>query len=299
MNPSNFITIYCNKCSKEFCSKNPLVQLKQHLRWCNKKYEFLEQFSLSKEKIQNEYDLLGSVLEFKNKYPFWDNFTHYYRLFKELDIDYSLKKSLEKQTTKDKRTKTHFERYGIEHNFKKEAKSRKKWEKRLFEKEGITNVFQREDVKNKSIETFLNKYSTELWKHSLTVRGSGIISKLNRVVFELLDNLKIDYSIEYKLNAKSIGKNYFSYDILLNNSKKIIEVNGDYWHGNPLIYKETDIILKGSSQEILVTDKWKKDKIKIDFAINQGYDVLILWENEFKNGEQYIIDKIKNFKEKI
>ena len=64
---------------------------------------------------------------------------------------------------------------------------------------------------------------------------------------------------------------------------KIIEINGDYWHGNPECYLENDIILKNTNSEILVKDKWAKDKEKIDFAISNGFDILIIWEKDLKH----------------
>lgn len=53
---------------------------------------------------------------------------------------------------------TYMKSCGKPHNFYKGSKSRNKWEKSLLEKEGITNVFQRESVKKKSKQTLIEKY---------------------------------------------------------------------------------------------------------------------------------------------
>jgi len=47
---------------------------------------------------------------------------------------------------------------GASHNFSRKSISRKKWEQKLLEEEGITNVFQREEVKNKSKKTLKKLY---------------------------------------------------------------------------------------------------------------------------------------------
>ena len=60
--------------------------------------------------------------------------------------------------TKNKAKQTYLKHYGCEHNFCKNSESRKEWEQRLLDTEGITNVFQRESVKQKSKETLLKNY---------------------------------------------------------------------------------------------------------------------------------------------
>lgn len=46
---------------------------------------------------------------------------------------------------------------GSEHNFSKQSSSRKKWEKRLKDEEGIDNVFQRESIKERAKKKHLEK----------------------------------------------------------------------------------------------------------------------------------------------
>jgi len=51
---------------------------------------------------------------------------------------------------------------GTEHNFSKESRLRKDWEDRLLKEEGIINVFQRDNVKAKIIETIKKKFKSRL-----------------------------------------------------------------------------------------------------------------------------------------
>lgn len=236
-------------------------------------------YNLTAEKIQKEYDILGSAFELDKKYPFFRSYFDFYRLFIELNINVSTKKSANNKRILEKRKRTTFERLGVYHNMDKNSSSRKKWEKRLLEEEGITNVFQRESVKQRLTETIIRRYETELWKHALTVRGSGIISKINKIVFDILEEEGIDFKIEFKI--KKDNGYYYSYDILIGN--KIIEVNGDYWHCNPKVYKSTYILLRGTSGEKTAKEKWTVDKIKNDYAIRKGYKMLIIWEYNLKN----------------
>lgn len=50
---------------------------------------------------------------------------------------------------------------GATHNFSKKSSSRKEWENRLLENEGIINVFQRENVKQKSKKSINIKYGVD------------------------------------------------------------------------------------------------------------------------------------------
>lgn len=192
-----------------------------------------------------------------------------------------------------KRRKTNLKRYGSDHNFNKDHQSRKKWEKRLQDEEGITNVFQREDVKQKSRDTFLRRYGFESPAELQMSRGKNTYSSVHREVVEFLGENGVDVVIEYKVPKDKCG--YYSYDIQLVDTNKIIEVYGDYWHGNPEIYNDNDLILKGSSREMKVKDKHRCDKKKNDFAIKLGYSVLVVWENDLKNNRNETNELILNY----
>ena len=72
--------------------------------------------------------------------------------------------------------------------------------------------------------------------------------------------------------------------------KKIIEFFGDYWHGNPIKYSPTDLIRKK-----LVSSIWEHDKNKIFDLTENGYDVLVIWENDYCNDPDKILKLCKNF----
>lgn len=186
----------------------------------------------------------------------------------------------------NKRRKTNIEKYGHGHNFCRNHPSRKEWENKLLKEEGITNVFQRESVKKKLRKTLLEKYGTESSYELDTVRGNRSYSSIHRKVVDLCHDVGLDIDIEFKLQ-KDDSYRYYSYDIIINGTKKLIEVYGDYWHANPLKYKPRDLILKGSSREMTARYKWDFDKRKNQSANKNGYEVLIVWESDISD-EEYI-----------
>jgi G:T-mismatch repair DNA endonuclease (very short patch repair protein) len=186
-----------------------------------------------------------------------------------------------------KRRETLTDKTGFPHNFCKGGEIRNRVEKDL-KKQGVTNWFQLESVKLKSRQTLLKKYGTECpWKTD-TIRGHRSYSKLHKQIVEICHELNIDIKIEFKLK-KDKESRYYAYDIILTDSMKLIEVNGDYWHGNPKLYKSSDILLKGSSREMTVEERHKFDKKKNKFAVSKGYSILIIWEKDIKDD----IERIK------
>jgi hypothetical protein len=84
-------------------------------------------------------------------------------------------------------------------------------------------------------------------------------------------------------------KSYF-YDFTIPSIKYCIEFNGDVWHANPEKYKPTDtpnpFDLNITSEEI-----WKRDKIKQDFLRSQSYTLKIIWESDYHQNKDQIIQE--------
>lgn len=262
----------------------------KHEKFCKKIQDFLKENNLNKEKIQEEYEHLGSVLNFVKKYgseKYKQDFI--YKFFKVLNINYSSSKSSASKQCKDKRKKTSLKNFGYEHNFCKNSPHRKSMESKYFVKTGYKSPFENPEVKQKIENTMIQKYGSI---SELRMRKSGSnISKLNHWLYNLLEKYNINYGTEFIIKGNS--KKY-SFDVILEN-KKLIEINGDYWHGNPIIYKPNDIILKGSSGELFVKEKWEKDRIKIDLALKFRYTVLVVWEFDVKNKEKEIVQRIIDY----
>lgn len=79
----------------------------------------------------------------------------------------------------------------------------------------------------------------------------------------------------------------FEIDVYLPELKLGFEIQGDYFHANPLFYKSDDIVLG-----IPVKDIWEKDKKKLKLANKKGITLLQLWEHDIKEGFNTICKKI-------
>jgi G:T-mismatch repair DNA endonuclease (very short patch repair protein) len=84
----------------------------------------------------------------------------------------------------------------------------------------------------------------------------------------------------------------FKYDLTITDSKKIIEFNGDFWHCNPEIF-ESDFYNKPKKMSAI--DIWKYDNDKIKAATDNGYRILTIWENEFRNNKPSCMSKCLDF----
>lgn len=89
-----------------------------------------------------------------------------------------------------------------------------------------------------------------------------------------------EFLIDNNINHKYNYINKYQYDFLLEDYGIIIEVQGDYWHGNPNIYSDTDKKLKPLNE----TQKYKQ-KLDIDKNnyIKDRYKIIYIWETDVKN----------------
>lgn len=63
----------------------------------------------------------------------------------------------------------------------------------------------------------------------------------------------------------------------------IYEFHGDYWHGNPDIFNPTDI---NPSNGKTFGELYEKTLIKENKIINLGYNLITIWENDYRNKKQ-------------
>lgn len=102
-------------------------------------------------------------------------------------------------------------------------------------------------------------------------------TKIERIVDEIIK----DFNVDYERYAKPVKDYNYEADFLI--GKDIIEINGDYYHGNPKFYNELDNI-----QTINV----KKDSIKKDIFEKNGYRVHYIWEYDICNNLEQVKNKI-------
>lgn len=126
---------------------------------------------------------------------------------------------------------------------------------------------------------YTNVYSQEEnWKEQSRIRavkilkdkGIGIDTKPQVIINDLLSSMDIRFT-----NEKNIK--YYSLDNYLDDFNLAIEVMGDFWHTNPIVYPEYPT--KSIQIKRIPKDKAKHTYIKN----NYGYEVLYLWENDIYN----------------
>lgn len=150
-------------------------------------------------------------------------------------------------------------------------------------------------------EKIEKKYRNGEFSKSPKSCNSVIYSKFEKeIIQEILNLSNIDLSETKSYQNRQLTLNNifdnncnnieFMYDFTYRN--KIIEYNGDYWHMNPNKYSED---FYNELSKTTAKDKWKMDEIKLKCAKAYGYDVLIIWESDYKKDKDGTIQKCLDF----
>lgn len=109
-------------------------------------------------------------------------------------------------------------------------------------------------------------------------------SKLEKKVVKIAKDFQFEHSV--------VVSRYVA-DLLNEDKKIIVEVNGDLWHCNPLFWKPEDI---HPNKKITAKEIWDKDQKRKEYLESLGYSVLVLWENDINKGKEKYL---KEFFEKL
>jgi len=147
------------------------------------------------------------------------------------------------------------------------------------------------------------------WQKSLLENGNlkcGYSEISQELFYDILDkydfeNRKNIYfatkNQEYFISEKSNNsrkKKFYQYDFVDKKKMRIIEYNSDIFHANPKIYKSQDNphpFRKWLKSE----DIWKYDRQKIIAANNNGFDVLTIWDSEYRSNPEKTLQECLNF----
>jgi len=105
------------------------------------------------------------------------------------------------------------------------------------------------------------------------------MNKLEALVAEQLDMVGIPYHFQYFIVENGICK---SYDFKIKGKPLIIEVDGDFWHGNP----------NTNNHHIHVDETITNDVVKTKMAEKRGYKVVRLWESDIKKDPSIVLKHI-------
>ena len=166
---------------------------------------------------------------------------------------------------------------------------RERMKKGVRDKWGVDNVTQVPEIAQKIAESVKRRLSIlpveERQKMTENARSAikrDLESSIEVRVQNVLNHLGI--SFEKHLN---IGNR--NYDIVIQ-PNIVIECQGDYWHANPKIYNETDVLYNSQTAK----DIWDRDEYKRTLAIKHGFTVIPLWESDINSkSEENLINFVK------
>lgn len=122
-----------------------------------------------------------------------------------------------------------------------------------------------------------NKHSKQtkelLRKLALNQLSTGIFKQTRTEPHNIICDFLIKNNIKF-IEEKNVG--VFSFDIYLITYNIYIEIDGDYWHSNPRIYKNGP---QTKSQKINYFRDLKKDK----FCKENNLNLIRIWEYDIKN----------------
>ena len=133
---------------------------------------------------------------------------------------------------------------------------------------------------------FLLQRSEKSIKHKAKELGLYVSKRRNGVLFSeperKIQLLLKELEIPFLTHIRPFTQNNYEVDIMLNN-KICIEIQGDYWHGNPSIFTSLDI-----TQELNIL----RDSIKKKLLEENGYTVVYLWESDINTDINAVKDII-------
>jgi hypothetical protein len=275
--------------SKEYWLKRGMKEeiIEEHiktLRPVNKEFwvkrDFSEEDSLLQIEGQKLVSLRGCIARFGEKEgtKIWDDreikrseagkkgsANLQYWVNKGYTLDEAKIKRSERQSTFSK--EICIEKYGEEEGLKRFTKRQNKWQKSLY--------------RNGNLKSGYSKISQELFFDILKE-------------YTPLENNKINFALHNGEYTLSNDKLFFRFDFTDLNNNKIIEYNGDDYHGNPKKYLAEDrpnpFRKNLTSKEI-----WNKDKNKITLANENGFEVLTIWDSEYKKDKINVLNKCLEF----
>lgn len=196
---------------------------------------------------------------------------------------------------------------------KKQGEMRKRNGSNPFTREYYGSVEEFSKAQTRDLAWFIKKFGEiegpirhankiEKWQNTLNLKPedekrrinrmkvsrNGAISKAEKEIIQILKENEIYVNDQFQLNRGN--KKYYIYDIERGN--KIIEYNGDFWHCNPILWESTKY---NTRLHMTAGEKWILDLEKIQFAKDRGYEVLVIWESDYKQNKENIIQKCLNF----
>lgn len=172
---------------------------------------------------------------------------------------------------------------------------RLRYENSMLEKYGVKRPYQSEVFMQKFCNTMQERYgvnfsgeSPELLaktREKLKFNGkSKIEDQFSKIIKEKYGSDRIKCTGRERVY---IDKKWVYPDIIIDGTK-IIEFFGDYWHGNPKLYKSDAII----AHDCQAKDIWEFDKQRLKLMESAGYKVLVIWEQDWIKTKDKVLTEL-------
>ena len=188
---------------------------------------------------------------------------------------------------------------------------KKYWIKRgMTEEEAVNKISDLQ--RTFSLEICVKKYGEEKgrkkWKTRQEKWKSKVFNEFTNIsrgtskmssdfIYDLIERINFKGTFFYDKEEKFIHcpqrNRSFKYDFTYSEGRKIIEINGDFWHCNPEIFKDDSQIHKITNKS--VKDIRKMDSYKIKLAEKHGYSVLSIWESDIRKERENSLNKCLKF----
>jgi hypothetical protein len=277
-----YIDQYCNICGKLIKKNDPINS--KLWTWRNKHLQC--KFNKICSKCKGKYNAIKGLNNAKktNLKKYGVEWTGQREWHKGQMVDTKIKKYGKNYSKKfaEKAKQTYLKKYGVDHNGKVP------------------------EIRQKMIETWKNTINTkspEEWKiwnerrlESYKKENSpGLFGRYNKqknskIAYDFLNELKSEYGFNYNIIEEEPIDKYYT-DFFINNIC-CIEFFGDYWHANPKIYNEYDILKRPGAKNIFAKEVWEKDNIRLtEIYQTIQLPIIIVWESYFKYNKKLSITR--------
>lgn len=196
---------------------------------------------------------------------------------------------------------------------KKNVKNVNCWLSRGYSEKQAKKIIS-ESQKTFTLEKCIEKYGEyegkkrwekrqKKWQESLNKSGFHQLG-FSKVSQELFDSIlktynedEIDYVFYQTKNREYALQNdagyYYRYDFCDLNKRKFIEFNGDIYHGNPKMFKETD--KPNPFRDSTAKELWEVDLDKENVAKRNGFSQLVVWESDYRENKKRVLEECLKF----
>lgn len=141
-----------------------------------------------------------------------------------------------------------------------------------------------------SLEYFVEAYGEEagLAKYRNFAEKRNVTSELEQKFANKLLTLFPGMEKEAFVRLGNTGR---ICDCFYPTGNKVIELYGDYWHANPAIFSSDTMM----DYNLTAQEKWELDAERIKLFRDHGYDVMIVWEKDWREDDASVIDGIRSW----